>query len=325
MSETIDKTKERESFSIRVKKDWKRNRSLYLMVLPVILFYILFHYKPMYGAIIAFQDYNPRQGVTGSEWVGFDQFIRFFTSPYFGRLVKNTLLLSVYGIIFGFPAPIILALLLNELRARRFKKTVQTITYLPHFISLVVVTGIIKDFTQSTGLINDIIVMFGGERSSLIQNPALYRTIYIVSDIWQGIGWGSIIYLSALSGVDQQLYEAASIDGAGRWKQLIHVTLPGIAPTIVIMLIMRMGQLLGTGYEKTILLYNEATYETADVIASYIYRVGILERNWSYSTAIGLFNSVINLALLIATNKISRQKVRFGHRPGQRCSMSAIS
>lgn len=307
MSETIGKTKERESFSIRVKKDWKRNRSLYLMVLPVILFYILFHYKPMYGAIIAFQDYNPRQGVTGSEWVGFDQFIRFFTSPYFGRLVKNTLLLSVYGIIFGFPAPIILALLLNELRARRFKKTVQTITYLPHFISLVVVTGIIKDFTQSTGLINDIIVMFGGERSSLIQNPALYRTIYIVSDIWQGIGWGSIIYLSALSGVDQQLYEAASIDGAGRWKQLIHVTLPGIAPTIVIMLIMRMGQLLGTGYEKTILLYNEATYETADVIASCIYRVGILERNWSYSTAIGLFNSVINLALLIATNKISRR------------------
>lgn len=301
------KTTERESFSFRVKKDWKRNRSLYLLVLPVILFYVLFHYKPMYGAIIAFQDFNPRLGVSGSDWVGFDQFIRFFTSPYFGRLVKNTLLLSVYGIIFGFPAPIILALLLNELKAMRFKKTVQTVTYLPHFISLVVVTGIIKDFTQSTGLINDIIVMFGGVRTSLIQNPALYRTIYIVSDIWQGIGWGSIIYLSALSGVDQQLYEAASIDGAGRWKQLIHVTLPGIAPTIVIMLIMRMGQLLGTGYEKTILLYNEATYETADVIASYIYRVGILERNWSYSTAIGLFNSVINLALLIVTNKFSKR------------------
>lgn len=301
------KTTERESFSFRVKKDWKRNRSLYLLVLPVILFYVLFHYKPMYGAIIAFQDYNPRLGVSGSDWVGFDQFIRFFTSPYFGRLVKNTLLLSVYGIIFGFPAPIILAILLNELKVMRFKKTVQTVTYLPHFISLVVVTGIIKDFTQSTGLINDIIVMFGGVRTSLIQNPALYRTIYIVSDIWQGIGWGSIIYLSALSGVDQQLYEAASIDGAGRWKQLIHVTLPGIAPTIVIMLIMRMGQLLGTGYEKTILLYNEATYETADVIASYIYRVGILERNWSYSTAIGLFNSVINLALLIVTNKFSKR------------------
>ena len=293
------KTKQRagESFSVRVKKDWKKNRSLYLLVIPVILFYLLFHYKPMYGAIIAFQDFNPRLGISGSEWVGFDQFTRFFTSPYFGRLVKNTLLLSFYGIIFGFPAPIILALLLNELRAKKFKKTVQTITYLPHFISLVVVTGIIKDFTQSTGLINDIIVWFGGARSSLIQNPELYRTIYVLSDIWQGIGWGSIIYLSALSGIDQQLYEASSIDG---------VTLPGIAPTIVIMLIMRMGQILGTGYEKTILLYNEATYETADVIASYIYRVGILERNWSYSTAIGLFNSVINLALLIITNKISK-------------------
>lgn len=296
-----------ESFGVRVKKDWQRNRSLYILVIPVILFYLLFHYKPMYGAIIAFQEYNPRLGIGGSEWVGFEHFIRFFHSPYFGRLVRNTLLISLYGIIFGFPAPIILALLLNETKAKRFRKSVQTITYLPHFISLVVVTGIIKDFTQSTGLINDIIVWLGGNRTSLIQNPNLYRTIYIVSDIWQEVGWGSIIYLSALAGVDQQLYEAASIDGANRWKQLIHVTLPWIAPTIIIMLIMRMGHLLGAGYEKTILLYNEATYETADVIASYIYRVGILERNWSYSTAIGLFNSVINLTLLVITNKISKR------------------
>lgn len=296
-----------ESFSVRLRKDWIRNRSLYLLVTPVLLFYLMFHYKPMYGAIIAFMDYNPRLGISGSEWVGFDNFIRFFSSPYFGRLLKNTLLLSVYGIVFGFPAPIILALLLNEVKLKKFKKTVQTVTYLPHFISLVVVTGIIKDFTQSTGLINDIIVALGGTRSSLIQNPDLYRTIYIVSDIWQGIGWGSIIYLSALSGVDQQLYEAASIDGAGRWKKLLNITLPGIAPTIIIMLIMRMGQVLGTGYEKTILLYNEATYETADVISSYIYRSGILERNWSYSTAIGLFNSVVNLILLVITNMISKR------------------
>ena len=296
-----------ESFSVRLRKDWIRNRSLYLLVTPVLLFYLMFHYKPMYGAIIAFMDYNPRLGISGSEWVGFDNFIRFFSSPYFGRLLKNTLLLSVYGIVFGFPAPIILALLLNEVKLKKFKKTVQTVTYLPHFISLVVVTGIIKDFTQSTGLINDIIVALGGTRSSLIQNPDLYRTIYIVSDIWQGIGWGSIIYLSALSGVDQQLYEAASIDGAGRWKKLLNITLPGIAPTIIIMLIMRMGQILGTGYEKTILLYNEATYETADVISSYIYRSGILERNWSYSTAIGLFNSVVNLILLVITNMISKR------------------
>lgn len=296
-----------ETFAERAKRDWKRNKALYFMVIPVILFYICFHYKPMYGAIIAFQDFNPRKGVLGSEWVGFDQFIRFFNSPVFGRLLRNTLLLSVYGIVFGFPMPIILALLLNELKAAKYKKIVQTVTYLPHFISLVVVTGIIKDFTQSTGLINDIVVMLGGERTSLIQNPDLYRTIYIVSDIWQGVGWGSIIYLSALSGVSQDLYEAAAIDGAGRWKQLWNVTIPGIAPTIVIQLILRVGQLLGSGYEKTILLYNEATYETADVIGSYIYRVGILERNWSYSTAIGLFNSVINLILLIITNKISRK------------------
>lgn len=296
-----------KSFAERVRVDFRRNRSLYLLVVPVILFYLIFHYKPMIGAVIAFQDYIPRKGISGSEWVGFDQFIRFFQSPYFGRLLRNTLLLSVYGLAFGFPAPIILALLLNELHHKKYKKAVQTITYLPHFISLVVVTGMIKDFTQSTGLINDIIVFLGGARSSLIQNPELYRTIYIASDIWQGVGWGSIIYLSALSGVDQQLYEAASIDGAGRFKQMLHVTLPCIAPTIIIMLIMRMGQLLGTGYEKTILLYNEATYETADVIASYIYRVGILERNWSYSTAIGLFNSAINLILILTANKISRK------------------
>lgn len=296
-----------ETLAVRAKKDWIRNRSIYIMVIPVLLFYILFHYKPMYGTIMAFMDYSPRLGFAGSEWIWFDNFIRFFESPYFFQLLRNTLLLSVYGIVFGFPAPIILALLLNEVKNAKFKKVVQTVTYLPHFISLVVVTGIIKDFTQSTGLITDIVVFFGGERQSLIQNPALYRTIYIVSDIWQGIGWGSIIYLSALAGVDQQLYEAAAIDGAGRWKQLLNVTLPGIAPTIITMLIMRLGQVLGSSYEKTILLYNEATYETADVISSYIYRVGLLDRDWGYSAAIGLFNSVINLLLLLAANKISKK------------------
>lgn len=296
-----------ERFAARAKKDWIRNRSVYLMVIPVILFYILFHYKPMYGTIMAFMDYSPRLGFAGSEWIGFDNFVRFFNSPYFYQLLRNTLLLSVYGIIFGFPAPIILALLLNEVKSTKFKKVVQTVTYLPHFISLVVVTGIIKDFTMSTGLITDIVVFFGGERQSLIQNPDLYRTIYIVSDIWQGIGWGSIIYLSALAGVDEQLYEAASIDGAGRWKQLLNVTIPGITPTIITMLIMKLGQVLGSNYEKTILLYNEATYETADVISSYVYRVGLLDRDWGYSAAIGLFNSVINLLLLLAANKISKK------------------
>lgn len=296
-----------ERLGARIRRDWIRNRSLYIMVIPVLLFYILFHYKPMYGTIMAFMDYSPRLGFAGSKWVGFDNFIRFFRSPYCWQVIRNTLILSVYGIVICFPAPIILALLINEVKSQGYKKVVQTVTYLPHFISLVVVTGIIKDFTMSTGLITDIVVFFGGERQSLIQNPNLYRTIYIVSDIWQGIGWGSIIYLSALAGVSEDLYEAAAIDGAGRWKKLVNVTIPAIMPTIVTMLIMRLGQVLGSNYEKTILLYNEATYETADVISSYVYRVGLLDRDWGYSAAIGLFNSLINVILLLITNKISKK------------------
>lgn len=295
------------SFFYRVKKDWMRNRSLYLMIIPVLIFFILFHYKPMYGAIIAFKDYTPALGIAESPWVGWENFTRFFSSVYFGRLIRNTILLSFYSLLFGFPAPIILALLLNEVKNKKFKGLTQTVTYLPHFISMIVVTGMLVDFSMTSGLFNDIIELFGGERTPLLQNPDLYRTIYVASGIWQEIGWGSIIYLSALSGVDSQLYEAAQIDGAGKWKQLIHVTLPGIAPTIIIMFILKMGTLMNMGYEKTILLYNPATYETADIISSYIYRIGLLEQDWSYSTAIGLFNSVINLGLLLITNKIARK------------------
>jgi len=291
----------------RIKKDFQRNWTLYLLVLPVIIFYAVFMYKPMYGAIIAFMDYTPAKGISGSEWVGFTNFARFFSSPYFVRLLRNTLLLSIYSIVFGFPAPIILALLLNEVGSKKFKKISQTVTYLPHFVSMVVICGMIKDFCLSTGLINDIIAFFGGERVPLLQDPRYFRTIYTVSSIWQEVGWGSIIYLSALSGVDAQLYEAAAIDGAGRWKQTLHVTLPGIMPTIIVMLILRMGSLMSMGYEKTILLYNSAIYETADIISSYVYRVGLIEQDWSYSTAIGLFNSVINCVLLVVTNMISKK------------------
>ena len=294
-------------FKKRFIKDMKRNWSLYILAVPMIIFYILFAYKPMYGALIAFKEYKPALGFVGSPWVGFAQFQRFFTSPFFGRLMKNTVLLSFYCLLFGFPAPIILALLLNEVKNIAFKKTVQTISYLPHFISIIVVAGMITDFSVSTGLFNHIIEFFGGTRHPLLQDPTLYRPIYVASDIWQQIGWGSIIYLSALSGVDQQLYEAAEVDGAGRFRKLIHVTLPAITPTIVIMLILRIGSLLSIGYEKTILLYNPSTYETADIISSYVYRVGILEQGWSYSTAIGLFNSIINLCLLLLANTISRR------------------
>ncbi len=296
-----------ESWIEGVKADWRKNKSLYLLVLPVVIFYILFHYKPMYGAIIAFKDYTPRLGVWGSEWVGFDNFFRFFKSIYFVRLMKNTIFLSLYNLIFGFPAPILLALLLNEVRNKKFKRIAQTVTYLPHFISLIVVVGMITSFSVTTGLFNDIIVLFGGERSALLQNQDLYRSIYVISSIWQEIGWGSIIYLSALSGVDAQLYEAAQIDGAGKWQQLWNVTLPGISPTIIVMLILKIGGLMNMGYEKTILLYNPATYETADIISSYVYRVGLLEQDWSYSTAVGLFNSVINFLLLVFANKMSKK------------------
>ena len=261
----------------------------------------------MYGALIAFKDYSPGKGFSGSPWVGFEHFIRFFQSPFFFRLLRNTFLISFYGLLFGFPAPIILALLLNEVRHSSYKRTIQTITYLPHFISMIVIAGMITDFSLSTGLFNDIIAFFGGQRFPLLQQPNLYRPIYVGSDIWQQVGWGTIIYLSAMSAIDPQLYEAAMIDGAGRFRQLFHITLPSIAPTIVILLILRIGQLLGVGYEKTILLYNPSTYETADVISTYVYRVGLLEQNWSYSTAIGLFNSAINFSLLIIANKISRK------------------
>lgn len=295
------------NFKKKLRADWVRNRSLYVLVLPVVIFYFLFNYKPIYGAIIAFQDYVPRLGISGSEWVGLANFKRFFSDIYFGRLMKNTLLLSVYDILFGFPAPIILALLLNEIHNKFFKNVTQTITYLPHFISMIVVCGMLTDFSLSTGLFNDIIEFFGGERHPLLQDPKLYRTIYIASGIWQQVGWGTIIYLSALAGVDSQLYEAAEIDGATKWKQTLHVTLPGIAPTIITMFILKIGKLMSMGYEKTILLYNPSTFETADIISSYVYRIGLLEQDWSYSTAIGLFNSVINFVLLILANKLSKK------------------
>ena len=307
MKKSVKQKNNRASFGYRTRKDFMRNWELYLLVLPVLIFYFLFSYKPMYGALIAFKNYKPALGFAGSPWVGFANFERFFTSPFFGRLLRNTLALSFELLIFGFPAPIILALLLNEVTNKPFKKTVQTLTYLPHFISVIVVAGMLTDFCMSTGLINDIIAFFGGERSPLLQNPQLYRTIYVISDIWQQVGWGSIIYLSALSGVDSQLYDAAAIDGADRFHQLLHVTLPGIMPTIITMLILKIGSLMSIGYEKTILLYNPSTYETADIISSYVYRVGLLEQGWSYSTAIGLFNSVINLILLVITNKMSKK------------------
>ena len=285
--------------------DLSRNWCLYIMILPLALYYVLFHYVPMFGLVVAFENYTPMQGIFGSEFVGFDNFIKFFSSPYFWTLLRNTVRISLSVLIFSFPAPIILALLLNEIKSKHFRSVTQTLSYLPHFISLAIVCGMIKDFTLDSGIINDIAAFFGAERVSMLSKPEYFVPVYVISDIWQHLGWNSIIFISALAGIDQQLYEAAQIDGAGKWKQMLHVTLPGIAPTIIIMLLLKIGNILNIGYEKIILLYNPLTYDTADVLQSFIYRRGLQEFDWGYSTAAGMFNSVINTILLISANKIS--------------------
>jgi len=291
----------------RYVRDFATNKYLYLMILPVLAYYVIFHYAPMYGALIAFKDYSPMKGILGSDWAGLKHFEDFFGSYYFWRILKNTILISLYTLVFEFPAPIILALLINEVRNKAFKRTAQTITYMPYFISLVVICGIITDFTNSDGLINRLFMLFGYDGQAMLQKPELFRPIYVLSEIWQRIGWESIIYIAALMSVDLEQYEAARIDGASRWKQMLYITLPGILPTIAIMLILRMGNLMNVGFEKIILLYNPVTYETADVISSFVYRKGLLEFGWSYGSAVGLFNSVINLALLVTANWISRR------------------
>lgn len=301
------KKQKKQWYGARLCHDIRKHKMIYLMALPVILFYLIFHYAPMYGAVIAFQNYNPADGILGSQWVGLANFQEFFQSRIFVRVLTNTLRISITSLIFGFPAPIILALLINELRSKPFARVTQTITYLPHFISLVVVCGMIKDFTTEKGIITQICSLFGMEPQNMLNNPSMFVPIYVVSDIWQGIGWGSIIYLAALAGIDQELYEAAKIDGAGKFRQLLNITLPGIAPTIVVMLILKMGGLINVGNEKIILLYNPLTYEVADVISSYVYRRGLEDFAWSFSTAVGLFNSAINAVLIFGTNFISRK------------------
>ena len=297
-------------FFTKVRLDFKKHKYKYLIFLPVIIYLIFFHYKPLYGIIIAFKNYRPSLGVAESPWVGFYHFQRFFEDIYFWRVLKNTLSLSLSTLIFSFPAPIILALLLNEVRADWFKRTIQTITYMPHFIAIVIVCGLIKSYCQSNGLFNDIIVFLGGERENLLAKKEYFYSIYIISGIWQSVGWSSIIYLAALTGIDQEQYEAAKIDGAGRIQQMLYITLPGILPTASMLLILNMGKLLGVGYEKILLLYNPLTYEVADVISTYVYRKGLVEGSYSYSTAIGVFNSIVNIIFLSVANRISK---KLGH------------
>lgn len=297
----------KESLSIQIVKDFRKNKYKYLIVLPVIMYFIIFHYKPMYGIVIAFQRFRASAGIAGSPFIGLDNFSRFFQDIYFWRVLRNTFAISFLSILFGFPMPILLALLLNEVRVRWFKRTVQTISYMPHFIAMVVVCGLINAFCQTNGVLNDIIVFFGGERINLLADKNLFYPIYIISDIWQSIGWDSIIYLAALSAIDQEQYEAARIDGAGRLQQMAYITFPGILPTISMLLVLRLGGILGVGFEKILLLYQPLTYEVADVISTYVYRKGLLEADFSYSAAVGLFNSVVNVFFLLTANKISKK------------------
>lgn len=301
-----------KSFRERVVQDFQRHRFKYLVVVPVIIYLFFFHYKPMYGVIIAFQKYRPSLGIMESPWVGVDNFIRFFEDPWFWRLIRNTFSISFLMIIFSFPAAILLALLLNEVKVSWFKRTVQTITYMPHFIALVVVCGLINSFCQSKGLFNDIIVFFGGERSNLLANQSLFYPIYVISGVWQNVGWNSIIYLAALAGIDQEQYEAARIDGAGRIQQIIHITFPGLVPTISMLLVLNMGKVLSVGYEKILLLYQPLTYEVADVISTYVFRKGLVDADYSFSTAVSLFNSVINIIFLLVSNRISKKMGQSG-------------
>ena len=291
----------------RLKLDLKRNYQAYLMALPSIVLVFIFCYIPMYGILMAFQNYRPQTGVLGSEWVGFAHFVDFFKSPHSLKVLRNTLMISLYGLVAGFPCPIILAFLLNEVRCRAFKRTVQTISYMPYFISIVVVCGMLKSFLAYDGVFNEVIKLLGGEPLSFLSNPMLFPSVIVLSDIWQDVGWSSIIYLAALTSIDSTLYEAAEIDGCGRLRRMWHVTLPGIAPTITVLMILNIGGLLAANSEKILLLYSPLVYETGDVIGTFIYRRGLKGGDFSYSTAVGLFQTVVNFILLIIANWISQK------------------
>ncbi|MBT2765525.1 ABC transporter permease subunit [Paenibacillus sp. ISL-20] len=300
---------------IRKKSVWRRsmmqmrrNWQLYALFTPVLLYFIVFHYVPMYGVQIAFKDFMANKGIVDSPWVGFKHFERFFDSFYFWRIIKNTMGIGLYELAVGFPIPIILALMINEARSGRFRRFVQTVTYAPHFLSTVVVVGMIMMFLSPvSGLVNSIITSFGGEPIAFMTEPSWFKSIYVWSGVWQGMGWSSIIYLAALAGIDPQLHEAAKVDGAGWLRRIWHINLPGIAPTMTILLILNIGSVLGVGFEKIFLMQNSLNMEASDVIATNVYRSGILGAQYSFSAAVGLFNSIVNFIMLITVNRIARK------------------
>ncbi|MEK5642623.1 MULTISPECIES: ABC transporter permease [Paenibacillus] len=289
-------------------KHIRRDRELLLLFIPCILFYIIFRYGPLYGLIIAFKDYSVFSGVMGSDWVGLKHFVKFFSNQDFWMLFRNTLLLGFYTLIFGFPFPILLAVLLNEVRTKWFKKSVQTLSYLPAFLSVVIISSMIIDFLSPTnGLLNQLLAAFGFEKKYFLVDPGWFRPIYVISEIWSTIGYESIIYLAAIAGINPTLYEAARVDGASRFHMIRHITIPGLMPTMLIMFILKTGSMIRIGYEKVLLLYNPMTYNVADVFSTYVYRKGLLESNYSYAAAVGMFEALVAMTMLLGANAISRK------------------
>lgn len=300
-TDVIRKTKWR-----RIKRDLVTNRYLYLLLLPVVANFIIFHYIPMGGIIIAFKRYNIARGFLESPWIGFQNFQSFFNSYYFTRLIRNTLSISLLSLIWGFPVPILFAILLNEIKVVWFKKMVQTVSYLPYFLSVIIVVGLLNSFLSMDGVVNSVIQVFGGEPISFLSKPEYFRTIYIASGIWQSTGFAAIIYIAAMSGIDPELYLAAAIDGAGRIRRIWHVTLPGLVPTIVILLIISMGSILNADWMKIMLMQTGLTKEVSDVIQLFVYQRGLINADYSFATAVGLFQSVIGFILIVVANKISK-------------------
>ncbi len=290
-----------------LRNDVKRHKALFLMCIPGLIWFAVFKYAPMYGALVAFKNYSVFRGFFASPWVGFRYFEQFISDFYFWRLLRNTLLLGVYCILWSFPAPILLALAINEVRNRQFKKLTQTVTYIPYFISVVIIVGILKNMLASDGVVNILLKQLGMEPIIFLNDPKWFRTLYVSSDIWASVGYNSIIYLAAITGIDPELYEAARIDGASRVQNILHITLPSILSTILVLFILRIGAVINVGFEKVYLLYSPATYETADVISTYVYRRAMIENNVSYAAAVDLFNSAVAMVMLLSANKISRR------------------
>ncbi len=301
------RTRQRAQAFARLRRNILRNWQLYILILPATAYFLFFCYGPMYGVQIAFKDFIPTKGITGSPWVGFKHFETLFHTYSFGNIFKNTISLSLYSLAAGFPIPIILALLLNEVDNKFFKKLVQNVTYAPHFISVVVLVGMLNVFMSPTGVINAVVRAFGGETQLFLANSALFNDLYVWSGVWQGMGWSSIIYLAALSGLDMEVHEAARVDGATRLQRMWYINLPTLVPTIVILLVLDSGRIMNVGFEKVFLMQNNLNLDTAEVISTYVYKIGLVRAQYSFSAAVGLFNNIINLVLILLVNTISNK------------------